>query len=166
MTNGLITKVFSLKPDFASLDYYSHEKQASLLRALMPEAVISLGGLRYNIGGLQGNIPYAYLNRSALNVTVDPNAFHFYKYNITEVEAPFPYTPMRGAPSSIKWPPPGEYCINYLSLSLFPYMPMRGAPSSINWPPPGEYCINYLSLPVPLYAYERSSFLYQMAATW
>lgn len=35
--NGLIEKTFLLRPGFVSVDFYSYEKNASLLRALSPE---------------------------------------------------------------------------------------------------------------------------------
>ena len=38
LTNGLVTKNFSLTPGlFAAIDFYSHEKNSSLLRAISPE---------------------------------------------------------------------------------------------------------------------------------
>ena len=109
LTNGIIARDFSLTPDFATIDYYSFEKKSSLLRAVGPEAVISLDGIYYNIGGLLANIPRAYLNRTALKeqMEYDPNAFHFVSYKTAAPEAPFPYIPKRGAPTDINWPPKG-----------------------------------------------------------
>ncbi len=40
LTNGLIAREFAITPDFFTLDYYSYEKQASLLRAIGPEAQV------------------------------------------------------------------------------------------------------------------------------
>ena len=37
LTNGIISRTFSLTPGFATIDIYSHEKNSSLLRALGPE---------------------------------------------------------------------------------------------------------------------------------
>ncbi|CAM6055216.1 unnamed protein product, partial [Sphagnum tenellum] len=37
MGNGLIERRFLLKPGLVTIDYYSHEKKSSLLRALGPE---------------------------------------------------------------------------------------------------------------------------------
>ena len=34
LTNGLISRDFVTKPDFATIDYYSHERKQSLLRAI------------------------------------------------------------------------------------------------------------------------------------
>jgi len=34
LTNGLISRDFVIKPDFATVDFYSHERKQSLLRAI------------------------------------------------------------------------------------------------------------------------------------
>ena len=110
LTNGLISREFTLKPDFATVDYFSHEKDASLLRALSPEAVICLDGLYYNVGGLLTDAQMAYLNRTAIaeDVRMDPGAFHYRGHTLSKPEAPFKYTPgRRGSPKDSEWPPKG-----------------------------------------------------------
>ncbi|ELU10770.1 hypothetical protein CAPTEDRAFT_200204 [Capitella teleta] len=109
LSNGLIGREFLLSPDFSTVDFYSYEKQASLLRALNPEAVISLDGIVYNISGLLTNIPRAYLNRTALSQDkqANINAFHYVSHSTHSPQAPFKYTPKRGAPKDTKWPPKG-----------------------------------------------------------
>ena len=37
LTNGIISRTFCVSPGFATIDFYSHEKNSSLLRALGPE---------------------------------------------------------------------------------------------------------------------------------
>jgi hypothetical protein len=37
LTNGLISKRFRTTPAFAAVDFYSHEKRSSLMRAIAPE---------------------------------------------------------------------------------------------------------------------------------
>ena len=109
LTNGLILRDFATTPDFATVDFFSNEKQMSLLRAISPEAVISIDGLFYNVGGLNTSIPRAYLNRSALALDshIDISAFHFVSYETKTPVAPFPYRSRRGAPKDIVWPPAG-----------------------------------------------------------
>jgi hypothetical protein len=34
LTNGLISRDFVISPDFATVDFFSHEKQQSILRAI------------------------------------------------------------------------------------------------------------------------------------
>ena len=109
LTNGLIARDFITYPDFGTIDFYSFEKDQSLLRAINPEALINIDNVRYNVSGLVTDIPRAYLNRTALfqDLSVDPKAFHFSSYQTLKPQAPFPYRPRRGAPSDIVWPPAG-----------------------------------------------------------
>lgn len=109
LNNGLIYREFLLAPDFATIDYYSYERQSSLLRAMSPEAVITLDGIQYDIGGILTDIPRAYLNRTALaeNMTANVNAFHYVGHKTVKPEAPFKYIPKRGVPKNIVWPPKG-----------------------------------------------------------
>lgn len=88
-------------------EFYSHEIDASLLRAVNPEAVITLDYQSYNVGGVLSNTKRAYFNRTSFIPKVDPNAFHFHHYEVNKPVAPFPYTPRRGAPKDIIWPPRG-----------------------------------------------------------
>ena len=109
LSNGLITRVFSITPGFTTIDYYSHTKKASLLRCLNPEASISFDYVNYNVGSVVDNIHHAYLNRTALkeNVTEDIHAFKYVRHRVHPPDAPFSYTPKRFAPKDIVWPPKG-----------------------------------------------------------
>lgn len=109
LTNGLISRDFVMKPDFATVDFYSHEKDQSILRAISPEAVVTLDGISYDVGGLNTRIPRGYLNRTALaeNMVIDLLAFHYVSHSVSSPEAPFPYRPRRYAPADIVWPPAG-----------------------------------------------------------
>ena len=109
LTNGLIYREFSITPDFATIDFYSYEKQSSLLRALGPEASLDLDGIQFNVGGLSTSIPRDYLNRTALadDAHFDPTAFHYQSHSTQKPIATYPYTPRRHAQSDLKWPPEG-----------------------------------------------------------
>ena len=39
LTNGLVSRIFTLSPGFVTTDLYSHEKNSSVLRALGPEVL-------------------------------------------------------------------------------------------------------------------------------
>lgn len=109
LTNGLISRDFLLKPDFVTIDFYSHEKQSSILRAISPESVINLDGLFYNVGGVNTKISRGYLNRTGLaeDISLNSDAFHYVSHSTSKPEAPFPYRPKRYAPADIVWPPAG-----------------------------------------------------------
>lgn len=109
LDNSLIYREFTVTPDFATVDFYSVERQQSLLRAINPEAVLHLDGLEYRVGGLQTGIPRAYLNRTALaeDMHLDNGSFHFVSFTTGKPTSPFAYTPRRGAPADIVWPARG-----------------------------------------------------------
>ncbi|ELU18638.1 hypothetical protein CAPTEDRAFT_226414 [Capitella teleta] len=109
LSNGLIGREFLLTPDFTTIDFYSYQKQSSLLRAMSPEAVISLNDVSYNISGVLTGVPRAYLNRTALaqDIHANPRAFHYVSHSTSAPQAPFAYKPKRGAPKDIVWPPAG-----------------------------------------------------------
>jgi hypothetical protein len=89
LTNGLISRKFSQTPGFATIDFYSHEKKSSLLRAIQPEAIIRIEDKLYNIGGFAANITRAYLNRSALHEAAKPDSksFQYSSHELTNITA-------------------------------------------------------------------------------
>ena len=109
LTNGLISRTFSTNPGFTTIDYYSYEKSTSLLRALSPEAVLKLDDVIYNVGHVITNMSRGYLNRTELSETVEPDpvSFQYAGHQTHSIEVDFPYTPLRGAPPNIDWPPKG-----------------------------------------------------------
>lgn len=59
--NGLVKRSFRIHPNLACTGYKNMVNGQQLLRALMPEAEITIDGKRYNIGGLYGQKEKAYL---------------------------------------------------------------------------------------------------------
>jgi hypothetical protein len=110
LTNTLISREFLLDPDFATIDFRDlHTTNSSLLRCVKPEAIITLDGIEYDIGGVIPNTQCAYFNRTDFwkNKAANDRAFHYSSYEVGTPIAPFAYTPKRSAPSDIQWPPKG-----------------------------------------------------------
>jgi hypothetical protein len=107
LDNGLIRRVFRLAPALATIALDSHVTGASLVRAVEPEARVTLDGREHRIGGLLGQPERAYLRREFLQeMTPDPGAFACHTF---EVGAPAPtleWTRVRHAENR-PWPPPG-----------------------------------------------------------
>lgn len=61
LDNGLLRRVFRLQPNVACIDFSNLSSGQQLLRAVKPEARITLNGEEYNIGGLLGQKENAYL---------------------------------------------------------------------------------------------------------
>src|SRR6476620_5969562 len=54
LSNGLIQRSFRLAPDFACYDFPNLTNGQQLIRAIKPEASISINNKVYSVGGLQG----------------------------------------------------------------------------------------------------------------
>ena len=116
LSNGLISRVFTMAPAFGTIDYIINATtdrggEQSMLRNIHPEGTVVLDGIAYSIGGLgQVSTFLAYCNRSDLVLTVDVNAFGFRSYSVSAPTAPFPWTPgTRGSPKELSWPPKGKH---------------------------------------------------------
>ncbi|KAL5509192.1 hypothetical protein EMCRGX_G004513 [Ephydatia muelleri] len=108
LSNGLISRSFLLSPDFGTVDFYSFGTDASILRAISPEAVVTLDGEEYNVGGLLSSVQPDYFNRTDISYQVDPTAFHYVSHTTSQPVAPFHWEPgLRHSPSYSQWPPQG-----------------------------------------------------------
>ena len=109
LSNGLITRQFMTEPAFGTVDYRSESKQRSILRAILSETNVTIDGREYRIGGLLGNATtHAYLNRSEMQLTADPDAFQYDGYTAAVPQSPFHWEPgLRHSPPTSKWPPRG-----------------------------------------------------------
>jgi len=61
LSNGLVKRVFRVKPNVTCVDYKNLTNGQQLLRAVKAEAKITIDGKDYNIGGLHGQHENAYL---------------------------------------------------------------------------------------------------------
>jgi hypothetical protein len=105
--NGLIRRTFRLQPNAATVAYDNLMTGASTLRGVKPEAMVQIDGRRFEIGGLRGQVEYAYLRPERVDAfTGDPNAFQFAGYEVGETKARFPWARKRYA-ADLPWPPPG-----------------------------------------------------------
>ena len=122
LSNTLISREFLIDPDFATIDFRDlHTTNSSLLRCVKPEAIITLDGIEYNIGGVKPNTQCAYLNRTEFwrNKALDTRAFHYSTYEIGQPKAPFQYKPKRFAPIDIQWPPKGIHLSVYFRAPYY-----------------------------------------------
>lgn len=107
MSNGLIRRTFRLQPNVATVAYDNLMTGASILRGVKPEAVVEIDGHRFNVGGLTGQIEYAYLRPEWVDsFTSDPNAFQFVGYDVGKTQARFPWNRKRYS-ADLPWPAPG-----------------------------------------------------------
>ena len=62
LNNGLIRRTFVTSPNFATVDYTNQITDSSLLRGIKPEAILTIDGHPFEVGGLKGQPDYAYLD--------------------------------------------------------------------------------------------------------
>ena len=99
-TNGIVTRQFRLKPNLCTTAIFTsslagNSNSQNLLRAVRPEALITIDGKDYAVGGLLGQPNHAFLKASWLeDMKPDPNGFTFTEYKISEPTARIPlWTP-------------------------------------------------------------------------
>ena len=107
LDNGLIQRTFVTSPNFATVDYTNQITGSSLLRGIKSEAMLTINGHQFEVGGLKGQPDYAYLDWDWIaNLTSVRNAFQFREYQVGETEIRYPWVRRRSAISSV-YPPEG-----------------------------------------------------------
>ena len=122
LSNGLLARVFAIKPFFATWDIAT--SSGSALRAISEEATVTLDGKKYAVGGAiplladgtacplpkgvgpVDNCPTAYFNRSTAYGPPLNGAFTYSTHWTSAPTKPFPWKPARHAPA-MPWPPLG-----------------------------------------------------------
>ncbi|MBL9169094.1 MAG: hypothetical protein JNN07_15245 [Verrucomicrobiales bacterium] len=109
LENGLARRSFKTGPNLATISLQNLSSGGEYVRAVQPEAVLTIGGTRWEIGGLQGQKDHSYLDPSWLPLlTARSNAFRFSQHRVGTPAARFPWTPRFGAPPAA-WPPRGVH---------------------------------------------------------
>ena len=85
--NGLVKRAFRIKPNVACIDFKNISSGQQLLRDVKPEAVVTIDGVKYNIGGLYGQTEKAYLLRDWVDGLVPSDKdFQFQSYQISDIK--------------------------------------------------------------------------------
>lgn len=107
LDNGLIRRVIQLSPNAATVAIDDHRTGTHLLRAVEPEALVTLDGKQYAVGGLSGQPDRAYLLPEWHNsLTNNPGSFQFTRLEHGRPIAPFAWKRTRHA-TDLPWPPRG-----------------------------------------------------------
>ncbi len=87
--NGLVRRVFRITPDVACTDYTNLSNGQQILRAVKPEARITLNGKEYNIGGLYGQTENAYLQTNQIDLLRKGETGFYYISHRVDTIRPF-----------------------------------------------------------------------------
>ncbi len=94
LNNGLVKRVFRIQPNVACIDYENLSNGQQLLRAIKPEASVTIDGRVYNIGGLYGQTENAYLQADSIDrYQAHEQDFYFSGYKITDLQAYIAWKP-------------------------------------------------------------------------
>ena len=108
LSNGLISRTFRLAPNAATVAYDNLMRGESIIRGVKPEAIVELDGQKYEVGGLQGQVEYAYLLPEWIDsLSSNPDAFMFRSFDVGKIEKRFEWNRKRYS-SSTNWPPSGK----------------------------------------------------------
>ena len=111
LTNGLVSRTISLKPDAATIGLENLMTGKELLRAVKPEAVLRINGTDNRIGGLKGQAVKNFLSPAFIKEMKADTSNHFRLKETRngETEARFPWKKRsEWMPADLPWPPPGK----------------------------------------------------------
>jgi len=84
--NGLIKRSFVLSPDFTCVDFTNLSNHQQLIRAVQPEAKITIDGIAYHVGGLKGQTEKAYLLPASIKQLTSFNEFQFENIEVAAIQ--------------------------------------------------------------------------------
>lgn len=107
LSNGLISRTFTLTPNGATIGYDNLTTGEAIIRGVKPETILSIDGIKYVIGGLLGQEEYAYFRPEWVEtLTGDPAAFQLKDFEVSPIRERFPWKRKRHCENR-PWPPEG-----------------------------------------------------------
>jgi len=107
LANGLIARRFRVAPNAATVGFENLTTRETLLRAVEPEATVTVDGKKWNIGGLGPQPDRAYLDPKWLDgMKALPESFSFDRFEVGPTRADFPWKKVRPSENR-SWPPAG-----------------------------------------------------------
>ena len=111
LTNGLVSRIFSLYPNGATIGLQNMMTGQSELRAVRPEAELKINGKLYAVGGLKGQPVHNFLSEDFLQkMTLAPNSFVLVDYKEELTKERFAWKPNTQwlSTKNYAWPAPGK----------------------------------------------------------
>lgn len=110
LSNGLIRRTFRLSPNAATVGLDNLATGEPYLRGVKPEAVVTVNGVRIEVGGLKGQPNHAFLRADWLDIlTAAPEAMRFTGFSTGPAAERFAWKRVRRAAPGAAWPPPGVH---------------------------------------------------------
>ena len=107
LTNGLVSRRVLLAPNAATVSLRNLATGEEFVRALAPEARVTLDGKEYPVGGLTGAPVANYWREEwAADAQAIPDAYRYERYEVGEIEERFPYKKRpEWLSRDLAWPP-------------------------------------------------------------
>jgi hypothetical protein len=110
LDNGLVRRTFRLAPNAATVGLDHQVTGHAVLRAVRPEAEVTLDGVTYPVGGLSGQPNHAFLLPEWFEtMSADPAAFQFTGFEVGEPRERFTWKRIRHHAPDAVWPPKGVH---------------------------------------------------------
>lgn len=108
--NGLVSRTFLVTDhNLACVSLRRADKGLEFVRALKPEARVSLNGQWQDIGGLTGAPDHAFITPEwHARLRARPGAFRLTGMSVGDCVKPYEWQPKCNAPTNIAWPPKGR----------------------------------------------------------
>lgn len=108
--NGLVRREIALSPNACTVGLDNLGTGAAVLRAVEPEAILVLDGVRYEVGGLHGQPNRAWLDPRWLpELTASDAAFRYAAHAVGNITPRLEWRRVRHAAADAVWPPPGRH---------------------------------------------------------
>lgn len=113
LDNGLLRRTLHLVPTasgcgIGSVDLEDLTQDRSLLRAVRPEARVTINGQEWPVGGLTGQLDQAYLDPAWIEkLTPSPDSLQLTALRTGPIEARMEWARVRHHAPDAAWPPPG-----------------------------------------------------------
>jgi hypothetical protein len=129
LENGVVRRVIRLAPGAATVDLQNLTTGEHVLRALAPEARVTIDGVPYAVGGLRGQPVANYIKAEWLaSLTADLQAYRFAGWSEGPIEAHFPWQKRsEWMARDLPWPPKGRHVV-------MRYLPPAGPPGELAAP--------------------------------
>lgn len=108
MANSIISRTWRLTPNAACISFKNLISDGQFIRSICPEAIMTIDGAEYQIGGLDGQPEHGYIDMGWLEkMRVGQSDFVYAGYKVGKPIAPYEWKPLFQAPD-VPWPPKGK----------------------------------------------------------
>lgn len=111
ISNGIISRSFKLDKSGTTISYENIATGESVIRSVKPEALLTIDGNDFQIGGLEGQPIHNYLHSDWVkNLTPTQKSIKFVGYDVSDIEKRFEWKRRKEWMSQdMPWPPKGKH---------------------------------------------------------